>query len=371
MAWKFDEKPLLVFWETTRACDLACRHCRANAIPLALPGTLNHEEGMALIRQIADFGTPRPILVMTGGDVLKRARLFDLIEYARSFRIPVSVSPSATPLLTEDTIDRLAEAGVVAMSLSLDGAQAESHDALRGVDGTWEQTIRMAGKAVAAGLKVQINTTVMAQNIRELPELFALIQGIGVHIWEVFFLIRTGRGTEMLEPTPEQNESVCHLLYAASHYGVTVRTVEGPFFRRLVAQYEAGVAAPPDALAQSLIADLHARLGGPGNRPRAASAGTRDGKGIVFIGYNGDVSPSGFLPAHRGNVREQTLADIYQNDSLFRSLRQGDALEGACGRCAWREVCAGSRARAHAHSHNPLGEDVACILARPAVAQPV
>jgi radical SAM protein len=359
--WDYLQKPLLVFWETTRACDLACRHCRASAQPCPLPGELNTAEARALIDQIVGFGRPYPVFIMTGGDALKRRDLFELIEYARSKGVHVSVSPSVTPLLHDETLLRLAAYGVDGISLSLDGADPTSHDHLRGYAGIYERTLHLASLAVQARLKVQINTTVMGHNVHELPAIFETIHGAGVHVWEVFFLVGTGRGIDIAEPTPEMCESVCHFLYQASHYGVTVRTVEAPFFRRVVAQYAEGREKPPDALGLRLIRELERRMGPQSHRARAASAGTRDGHGIVFVSHCGDVTPSGFLPVVCGNVREKSLRHIYTTDPLFIKLRTTSALEGRCGQCRYRDLCGGSRARAYARTGNPLAEDPDCL----------
>ena len=361
--WNFDEKPLLVFWETTRACDLACQHCRASAIASALPGELDGPEGFDLLSQIAAFGRPSPILILPGGDVLKRHDLFEVIEKARSLGIPTSVSPSVTPLLNERVIDRFIDAGVAAMSLSLDDSLESEHDALRGVPGTWRRTLELGRHAVSRGLKLQINSTVRASNIRRLPALFEQVVRMGADIWEVFFLIRTGRGMGLDEPDALTCEAVCHFLYNTAFHGVTVRTVEAPFFRRLVAEYEEGIEKAPDALACELIADLEARLGKGTQGKRARSAQTRDGKGIVFIAHDGDVSPSGFLPLTAGNIRDRSLADIYRNSELFTSLRSATGFGGVCGQCRWRDLCGGSRARALAHTGDPLGVDNACVEA--------
>lgn len=361
MAWNFDEKPLLVFWETTRACDLACRHCRASAITAPLPGQLTRIEGHGLIEQVAAFGRPSPILILTGGDVLKRDDLFELIARARDLRIPVSVSPSVTPLLNEDTVDRLAEADIAAMSLSLDDITPQLHDGLRGVPGTWARTLELGRYAVKRGIRLQINSTVMRGNVERLPALFELVHDMKADIWEVFFLIQTGRGRALEEADPATNESICHFLYHSSFYGTTVRTVEGPFFRRVVAQYDAGVDAPPNGLAERLVRELQARLGPPTHRIRSKSSATRDGKGIVFISHNGDVSPSGFLPLSAGNIREQPLSRIYRHSRLFTDLRKVGCFGGKCGRCDWKDLCGGSRARAFACTGDPLGEDPACF----------
>lgn len=360
MSWDLNDKPILVFWEATRACDLACKHCRASAIARALPGELSHDEGLELIDQISGFGKPSPVLVMTGGDVLKRKRFWETLEYVRARGIPVAVSPSVTPLLDESVIDRLAATGVSAMSLSLDGADPDFHDGLRGVPGTFDRTLSYAQRAVEAGLKLQINTTVMAENLESLPQLFQLIHERGVQIWEVFFLIATGRGTELNAPTPEECEAVCCFLNEASGYGITIRTVEAPFFRRVVHQSKDGTATC-SPLAQRLIDDLHRRLGPPTMRQRNRSAKTRDGNGIVFVNYKGDVSPSGFLPVVEGNVRETPLTEIYRDSPLFRSLRSAEAFGGRCGRCGYRDICGGSRSRAFAAWGDSLGEDPACV----------
>lgn len=363
MAWNFDEKPLLVFWETTRSCGLACKHCRAAAQETPLPGELSYEEGIAFIDSLASFGRPSPILIMTGGDVLRRQRIWDLVKHARDLKIPVAMSPSVTPLLTEEAIQKMVELGVETISLSLDSSSAEKHDGLRGYPGTWEKTLYWIRTATAAGIKVQINTTVMSWNIDELPEIFEQISEAGAKIWEVFFLIYEGRGTHMEAASPQQCEAVCRFLVEASGYGLIVRTVEAPFFRRLVEQPE-----PPDGLARKLIDDLQQRMGEPSHRPRNKSAYTRDGKGIVFISHKGDVSPSGFLPMIGGNLRERTLAEIYQDSDLFKNLRLPQSFKGRCGSCEFSDLCGGSRARAYSYSGDPLGEDPACVY-QPALAQ--
>ena len=361
MTWNFDTKPILVFWETTKACDLACHHCRAEAIPQSLPGELSTQEGKALIDQIEAFGRPYPILILTGGDPLKRIDLFELIAYARAKGIQVSVAPSATPLLNPEVLLKMADYGVDGISLSLDGATVQSHDDLRGVSGTFTRTLAMAQFAVNAGLKVQINTTVMDHNVEELPAIFEVVKSIPAQVWEVFFLIQTGRGSQLNELSPNVSESVCHFLYQAAHYGVTVRTVEGPYFRRIVRQYEEQISAKLDLLTQQLNKDLLARLGSPTHSPLARSVGTRDGKGIVFISYRGDVSPSGFLPMVADNLSNQNLQQIYAHNPLFVELRDTTSFKGRCGVCEYAHICGGSRARAYARTDDVMEEDPNCV----------
>ena len=361
MSWNLDDKPILVFWETTRACDLACQHCRASAIRVPPPDELSYEEGLGVLDQIVEFGKPYPILIMTGDDVLKRVRLWDTIAAARERGLTVAVSPSVTPNLTEDVLSRFLDMGVSAMSLSLDGADAVGHDALRGVPGTWARTVELAGHAARLGLRVQINTTVMKWNLRDLPTVFRLIKDQGVDIWEVFFLIHEGRGEHLEAATAEECEGVCQFLVESAGYGLTVRTVEAPFFRRVVAQQKAG-SLEWTPLGKELVADLHNQVGLPNKRPQSRSALTRDGKGLVFVNYRGDVTPSGFLPVVAGNLREQHLASLYRDHPMFRALRSAGSFAGRCGDCEYRDLCGGSRSRAFTASGDYLGEDPACAF---------
>lgn len=355
----YAQRPMLVFWEVTRACLLACAHCRASATPDALPGELGTEEGRRLIDQVAGFGRPYPILVLTGGDCLLRKDTFELVEYANSLGVPVAMSPSVTPMLTDEAIHTMVECGVKAVSLSLDGATAATHDGVRGIPGHFDQTIPAIRALVAAGLKVQINTTVMRANVDELADIAALMAQTGVHIWEVFFLVHVGRGEATGAITPQEHEDVCHFLYDASHYGYIVRTVEAPFFRRVVVQRREGLPAPADELYVRLHEQLVAHLGPERGRSSAHTASTRDGKGIVFVAYNGEVYPAGFLPLGLGSVCEQPLADIYRDNPTLLRIRSME-FGGRCGVCEYADLCGGSRARAYAATGDPLAEDPAC-----------
>ena len=356
----FAERPMLVFWETTRACLLACRHCRASATPGAWPGELSHVEGLDLIDQVAAFGRPYPILVLTGGDCLLRPDLFELVGHAAALGVPVGLSPSVTPRLTSGVIERIAGSGVKAVSISLDGAQAATHDGVRGIDGHFDATVAAIRALADTGLSVQVNTTVMQANARELADIAALAVSGGAHSWEVFFLVHVGRGAAEGAVTPAEHEEVCHFLYDAAHYGLVVRTVEAPFFRRVVAQRRAGGPPPAGALYPGLSARLARLLGAPRARPSAHTAATRDGKGILFIAHDGEVYPAGFLPVGLGNVRDQPLRTLYRDNPLLRSIRAAE-FSGRCGRCEYADLCGGSRARAYAATGDPLGDDPACI----------
>ncbi len=325
-----------MYWELSRACDLACRHCRAEAVPSRDPGELSTTEGLELIARLAAFGDPKPHLVLTGGDPLKRPDLFELIAAARAHAFGVSVAPSATPLLRPEVIGRLKEAGVEAISLSLDGSTAERHDAIRGLTGTFERTLEAAHAARAVALPFQVNTLVAEETLDDLPAIYLLVTALGAARWSLFFLVSVGRGT-VLEPISSQqcDELMQGLaeLAAQQDGGPVVTTTEAPHFRRVMLE----------------------RRRGPGR-----GAGIRDGNGIMFISHTGEVHPSGFLPLSAGNVRTQDPVVIYRESHLFRTLRRPDTFGGRCGCCEYHWQCGGSRARAYAASGDPFGEDPLC-----------
>jgi len=361
----FSQRPLLVFWEMTKACDLACFHCRANAQRLASSDELSTDEGFALIDTLAAIGRPRPILILTGGDCLMREDIVQLAAYAGSAGVPVAIAPSVTPQLKSSTLQSLRAHGVKSASLSLDGATASTHDAVRGIDGHFDSTIRAIGELKQHGFTTQVNTTVMPANVRELADVADLMHDQHVDVWEVFFLITTGRGTEMNATTAKENEDVCNFLVDASRYGFTVRTVEAPFFRRVVIERRENNESSlrefeTDSLYPSLRDRLVELLGASTAPIRAPSAATRDGKGIVFVAANGDVYPSGFLPITLGNVRDSSLIDIYRDNELMRSIRAAEFV-GPCGRCEHANLCGGSRSRAFATYGNPLASDPGCV----------
>lgn len=355
-------RPILVFWETTRACALECRHCRASAVPEPLPGELSTQEGKDLLRSLTGFGRPYPVVVLTGGDVLMRADLLELAAFARDCGLQVAVAPSVTPRLEPGLLSALRDVGVKVASLSLDGASAATHEELRGIPGHFEKTVQALDLLGLEGFTVQVNTVVRPENVLELPEIASIVASAGASIWEVFFLVKVGRGETLHELTAGENEDVCHFLYDASRYGFVVRTVEAPFFRRVVAWRNEGRSCETGLLYSILGDGLRFQLGEPTGKSRAQTKGTRDGKGIVFVAHDGDVYPAGFLPLSVGNVREESLVEIYRDSELLRRIRAAE-FAGGCGTCDYAEVCGGSRARAYAASGDPLGADPACVYA--------
>ena len=357
----YGQRPMLVFWETTRACQVACRHCRASALTTPLPGELSVAEGRNLIDQVAGFGRPHPILVLTGGDCLLRRDLFELVDYATALGVPVALSPSVTPALTPEMVERIAASGVKAVSISLDGATRPTHEGVPAVERHFDDTLVAIRSLVAAGLTVQINTTVMRENLHELADLAALVQETGAHIWEVFFLVHVGRGVVSGAITPDEHEGVCHFLFDASQYGFILRTVEAPFFRRVVAERRAGGTAPETGVYRELSNRLTTLLGPATKKSSAHTAATRDGKGILFVAHDGEVYPAGFLPVGLGNLRDRPLSEIYRDDGLLMDIRAAK-FSGRCGRCEYADLCGGSRSRAYAATGDPLAEDPACAF---------
>ncbi len=353
----FERNPLLVFWEMTRACPLACAHCRANALPRPLPGQLSTEEGRRLIDSIVLFGAPPPIVVLTGGDVLARPDLFVLLGYAIDRGLRVTLAPAVSDDLTPPVLRRFAHLGVRTISLSMDG-DGPVHDRIRGVPGHARRTRAAIRAAHRAGLRVQVNTAVMRENVDDLPAIANRLFRLGVGIWEIFFLVRTGRAAEVGDLAPADCESCAHFLYDAAARGLEVRTVEAPFFRRVVLERERGFPPPSTPLYRELTRGIGGLPAARARTPR--SAGTRDGNGILFIAHDGTVHPGGFLPIPCGNVRTDPLVDVYRNHPLFRLLRDPQNFEGRCGACEHRSLCGGSRARAYAAFGDPLQEDPAC-----------
>lgn len=358
----FAAKPILVFWETTRACPLNCIHCRASAISEPLPGELTTEEGFHLVDEVAAFGRPYPVIVFTGGDPLKRGDLFELLQYANSKQVRFAISPAVSEYLTTDSIRRIKESGASSISISLDGAVADTHDSIRRRKGTYDRTVWAIREALGQDLEVQVNTVVMRKNFCELPRIFHLVRDLGVKAWEVFFLVKVGRGTGVEDLSPEENEAVCNFLYDASRYGVTIRTVEGPFIRR-VARQRAGPAPYPgkDTGYAQMSSEFLALEGEPTGRSTIGHRGTLDGDGIIFVGYDGTIHPGGLLPVALGNLKKDSLVRVYREDALLTRIRSR-AFHGPCGRCDYTMACGGSRARSYARTGDPLGSDPACAF---------
>lgn len=370
-AYDLNERPFMIIWETTNACDLSCRHCRAQAIPEHDPLGLNTAEAKLLLEQVEKFGTPRPIFIFTGGDPFKRADLFDLLTYGSELGLMMAVSPSGTPLLNEANLQKIKACGAKAMSLSLDGSTPERHDDFRRVPGSFELTTRGWQMARQIGLKLQLNTTVTRYNLTDLPNIFRLVTDYGAMTWSLFFLVPTGRGRQEDEITPAEYEAVMHFLYDCSKY-ISAKTTEGHHYKRVVLQRtildEKGISVDAAFDLHPIYYELRQGLEQvvmekgliPREKIRRTPLHINAGNGFVFISRRGDVYPSGFMPIKVGNIKEKSLVDIYREAPLFNSLRSPEQFEGRCGLCEFVGVCGGSRSRAYAMTGDPLAEEPFC-----------
>ncbi len=353
----FNERPFIVIWETTQACDLACVHCRACAQPFRSSQELTTDEAKRLIDEIAAMQAP--LFVMTGGDPLKRPDIYELVEYAAGRGVRPSLTPSATPLLTRAAVAKLKDSGLARLAISLDGPTADIHDSFRRVPGSFQWTLDAVQYAHEVGLPVQINTTITRHNLQYLDEMIALMEKLGIVLWSVFFLVPTGRGQTIDLISAEEFEEVFEKLYQTSRRVLfDIKSTEAQHYRRYLLQKRTELrrqgGTPPDKMPHYLgigSAD------GIGRAPR----GINDGKGFVFVSHTGEIFPSGFLPISAGNVRMESLADLYRNSPLFQSLRDTAKLEGKCGRCEYKEICGGSRARSYALTGDMFAEEPCCV----------
>ncbi|MFD5255074.1 TIGR04053 family radical SAM/SPASM domain-containing protein [Streptomyces bobili] len=362
------ERPFIVIWESTRACPLACLHCRAEAVPDRDPRELDTAAAKNLLDQVAAFGQPAPLFVITGGDPFQRPDLNELVAHGREIGVRVAVSPSGTPTLTAERLRKLHEAGAVGLSLSLDGSTAAIHDTFRGVPGVFRWTLDAWDTARALGMKVQINTTVARHNLHDLPDIVRLVAEHGAMLWSAFFLVPTGRGRSLGVLTSGEVEDILNFVYDV---GLTVpaKTTEAHHFRRVVLQRQVLAAAGDDHATVlglgTLYRELSARAAELGlaagtRRVRRPPLDVNAGRGLVFVSHTGTVHPSGFLPLGAGSVRRTPLTEIYRTSELFTGLRDPDRLGGRCGACEFRRICGGSRSRAYGVTGDPYAEEPWC-----------
>lgn len=351
----FATSPLIVFYELTRSCDLVCLHCRACAQPKSDPNELTTELSRRLIDQLASFPV-QPMLVLTGGDPLKRPDIYDLVRYSAATGMETSITPSPTPLVTTRAIAQLKEAGIARMAVSIDGGDAPTHDAMRGVRGSFEQSLRIMQDARDLGIPLQVNTTLNPANYGQLEAIADMLARYDIVLWSVFLIVPVGRATAELRLTGEQYEQAFARLHALSQrqpYGI--KTTEGMHYRRF--------------LAQERVKTKRAAAAGrprPGRNgadvpPQFLTTSVNDGKGVMFISHTGLIHPSGFMPLVCGMFPFNNVVDVYQKSPIFQRLRQPDTFEGKCGYCEYRNLCGGSRARAFNVTGNPYAAEPDCV----------
>jgi len=342
----YAQTPLNIYWEMTQSCALACRHCRATAMPNPHPNELTYEESIAFLRQIPEFGEPFPQLILTGGDPLNRPDLDLLIDEARRLNIGVSITPAATAKLTKELLMRFKAHGVEALGLSLDGSTAFRHDSIRGVPGTFQRTLLALQWAKELEFPLQVNTLVASETVDDIPAVYELLKRYDVARWSLFFLISVGRGRVLAPVEEEQKQSLVEWIYQTARKApFVVATTEAPSYRRFALE---------KMKSEGMTGEQIKRSGS------YRSFGIRDGHGIVFVSNTGDICPAGFLPLVAGNVRTDRIAEVYRNSKIFRDLHNPLSFHGRCGDCEYHAICGGSRARAFAATGDPLGEDPFC-----------
>jgi AdoMet-dependent heme synthase len=353
----FDQAPFLVIWETTQACDLACKHCRAEAQPNRHPDELTTDEAKKMLDRIREFG---PIIfVFSGGDCLKRPDIVELTAHGVQLGLRMAVTPATTPLCTREKLEELYAAGMSRLAVSLDGPNAAVHDEFRQVQGSFDHGLRILRTALEVGMSTQVNTVVARHNKDDFRVMAQLLSEVGIVFWEVFFLVPTGRARPEDVAGADAFESVFHDLYdLAKTVPFDIKATAAPQYARIVLQRKnAEMRAGARQEASDILTDgaAHSLKDGIGR-----ARGVNDGDGFLFVSHTGDIFPSGFLPKSAGNVRTHDLVDVYRNSELFVSLRDKTLLKGKCGVCEYRPVCSGSRARAFAVTGDPLEAEPYC-----------
>jgi AdoMet-dependent heme synthase len=334
--------PNVIAWESTRACNFACVHCRAQAQKLPDPNQLTTQEALNLVDQIADLC--KPVLIISGGDPLKRKDIFQIASYASSIGIRVVMSPSGSDI-TPHVIEKMKISGVKMISISLDGSTSEIHDNFRKVPGAFELALKNMSYARQGGLAFRVNTTVTQHNLDDLSNILKLVTQMGAKEWDVFMLVPTGRGKVNMEISPKQYEETLQFIYNVSQTSsIPVKMTCAPQFMRIIKQKEQKDSAKSTPIGR-----------------HANGRGCMAGNGFCFVSHSGEIFGCGFLPISAGNIRQQNFKQIYQQSPLFLELRNQGLLKGKCGKCRYKTICGGCRARALSVHKSHLEEEPYCI----------
>jgi AdoMet-dependent heme synthase len=354
----FAEAPWLVIWETTRACDLACRHCRAEAVADRDACELTTAEAKRLMAEVRRFG--RPLFVLSGGDPLKRADVVELVTHGTRVGLRMALTPSGTPRMTPGVLRELASAGLARLAVSVDGSTAAIHDGFRGVNGSFDWTLAMLSTARELGMSTQVNTTVTRHNVADFDALCSLMTGQGIALWSVFFLVPTGRARAEDIAGAAEFEAVFERMYELSRTApFDIKSTAAPQYRRVILQRQ--VAERRRGSRRGAADGISAGVGFSLADGVGRARGVNDGDGFLFVAHDGEIYPSGFLPVSAGNVRRDDVVAIYRESPLFTALRDRSRLRGKCGVCEYRDVCGGSRARAYAVTGDWLESDPYCV----------
>jgi radical SAM protein with 4Fe4S-binding SPASM domain len=393
-----ESKARLIFWEVTKGCNLRCIHCRATATELSSPSDLPTATALGIIDQIA--AAANPILVLSGGEPLFRSDIFQLARYATDKHLRVALATNGT-LVTKDVARMIVDSGVKRVSISLDGADAATHDSFRGIPGAFDAAVHGLRNLKSLGMSVQINMTIARHNAHQLPEVLQLARNLGADALHTFLLVPVGCGVDIAEeqmvPT-EEYERLLNWFYDQSlEGGIELKATCAPHYFRVVRQRRAaeGRSAKAAALAHthpggnghgapaigptdmmmpgSTGVEIHPthsgqpvghHTGHPSGHPSDMNAMTKGclaGTGVCFISHEGEVYPCGYLPVIAGDLRKQSFAEIWDHSAVFEQLRDTGGLQGKCGCCEFRNVCMGCRARAFAKTGDFMAEEPFCM----------
>ncbi len=399
-------KPRLIFWEVTKGCNLRCIHCRASATELSSPTDLPTSRALDIITQIAAYASP--ILVLSGGEPLYRRDIFQLARFATDKGLRVALATNGT-MVTKELARRIVDSGVRRVSISLDGADSLTHDTFRGIPGAFDAAVYGLRNLKELGMSVQINMTIARHNARQLPQVLELARGLGADALHTFLLVPVGCGVDIAAEqmvAPEEYEAMLNWFYDRSlEGGIELKATCAPHYFRVARQRRAAERRASESTPQSPAigpADMmmpgsagvvihphgshpptvanpgsperagvarfgveknaeHAGMGGHPDGMHAMTKGCLAGTGVCFISHEGEVFPCGYLPAIAGDLRKQSLADIWENSVVFNELRDPDNLKGKCGCCEFRNICMGCRARAYAATGDYLDEEPFCV----------
>ncbi len=388
------DKPRLIFWEVTKGCNLRCIHCRATATELSSPNDLPTAKALDIIKQVSQLSSP--ILVLSGGEPLFRADIFELAAYARDCGLRVALATNGTQV-DHDVARQIVDAGVRRVSISLDGADAATHDAFRGIPGAFEEALRGLRNLKELGMSVQINMTIARHNAHQLPDVLEMSRRLGADALHTFLLVPVGCGVDIAEEQmvpADEYERILNWFYdRAQEGGIELKATCAPHYFRVARQRRAaerraaslvepthdgngqeigptemtmpgstGIGLHPHA--RPAAAGHHDRAGHPAGHSDSMQAMTKGclaGTGVAFISNLGEVYPCGYLPVLAGNLNQQSLAEIWENAPVFQQLRDTGNLKGKCGYCEFRNICMGCRARAFAATGDFLDEEPFCV----------
>jgi heme b synthase len=349
-------RPRLIFWELTTGCNLRCIHCRASATDLMSPDDLTYQESCDVIDQIAAYAPF--ILVLSGGEPLWRRDVFDLAERARARNIRVALATNGT-LVDEATADKIVAAGIRRVAISLDGADAATHDSFRGQPGAFEAALAGFRRLKARGMSMQVNTTVSRHNEHQLPQILDLAMALGAEAFHIFLLVPVGCGLTIQDEqmvSAQHYEDILNWFYDRSLEGrIELKATCAPHYFRIVRQRRAEARRAGQEIPEM------AGTGGVAHEMNAMTRGCLAGSGVCFISHRGEVYPCGYLPVSAGSLRDKAFHDIWDHAEVFEHLRDPDQLEGKCGFCDFKRVCLGCRARAYGITNNYLAEEPFCV----------